>query len=180
MKVPCNSHPLLLLAYINQELTTIKRNCLDRTPVTSDCLSLAAAEGLGWRTAGSLFLGTPQLCWGKFHCLSLSAERPPQHMILIEQNFKYIKCLNPVKVSEVSSVMSYSVTPWIVHGVLQARILEWVVVPFSRGSSQTRESLPAEPPGKPKKTGVGSLSILQGIFPTQELNWGLLHCRQIL
>ena len=65
-----------LLAYINQELRTIKRNSLDRTPVTSDCVSLA--EGLGWRTAGSLFLGVPQLYWGKFHCLSLSEERPPQ------------------------------------------------------------------------------------------------------
>ena len=29
-------------------------------------------------------------------------------------------------------------------------------------------------------TGVGSLSLLQGIFPTQESNRGLLHCRQIL
>ena len=29
-------------------------------------------------------------------------------------------------------------------------------------------------------TGVGSLSLLQGIFPTQESNQGLLHCRQIL
>ena len=29
-------------------------------------------------------------------------------------------------------------------------------------------------------TGVCSLSFLQGIFLTQELNWGLLHCRQIL
>ena len=29
-------------------------------------------------------------------------------------------------------------------------------------------------------TGVGSLSLLQWIFPTQEYNWGLLHCRQIL
>ena len=38
------------------------------------------------------------------------------------------------------------------------------------------DSLPSEPPGKPKNTGVGSLSILQGIFPTQELNQGLLHC----
>ena len=27
---------------------------------------------------------------------------------------------------------------------------------------------------------MGSLSHLQQIFPTQELNWGLLHCRQIL
>ena len=29
-------------------------------------------------------------------------------------------------------------------------------------------------------TGVGSLSLLQGIFPTQESNPGLPHCRQIL
>ena len=31
-----------------------------------------------------------------------------------------------------------------------------------------------------QNTGVGSLSLLQGIFPTQESNQGLLHCRQIL
>ena len=42
------------------------------------------------------------------------------------------------------------------------------------------DSLPYELPGKPKNTGVDSLSLLQGIFPTQELNLGLLHCRQIL
>ena len=77
--------------------------------------------------------------------------------------------------------------PW---EILQARILEWVARPSSRGSSQPgiepwsptiqAGSLPSEPPGKPKNTGVGSLSLLQGIFPTQESNWGLLHCRQIL
>ena len=37
-----------------------------------------------------------------------------------------------------------------VQGILQARILEWVTIPFSRR-----------------------------IFPTQGLNQGLLHCRQI-
>ena len=42
------------------------------------------------------------------------------------------------------------------------------------------DSLPAEPQGKSKDTGVGSLSLLQGIFPTQELNQSFLHCRQIL
>ena len=58
-----------------------------------------------------------------------------------------------------------------VHGILQARILEWVNFPFSRGSSPNpgikprspslqADSLPAEPPGKPKNTGVGSLSLL--------------------
>ena len=31
-----------------------------------------------------------------------------------------------------------------------------------------------------QNTGVSSLSLLQGIFLTQELNQGLLHCRQIL
>ena len=42
------------------------------------------------------------------------------------------------------------------------------------------DSLPSETPGKPKNTGVSSLSLLQGIFQTQESNWGLLHCRWIL
>ena len=44
------------------------------------------------------------------------------------------------------------------HGILQDRILEWVAMPFSRGSSQPRDwtcsklqadSLPSELPGKP-------------------------------
>ena len=36
------------------------------------------------------------------------------------------------------------------------------------------DSLPSEPQEKPQNTGVGSLSLLQQIFPTQELNRGLL------
>ena len=40
---------------------------------------------------------------------------------------------------------------YTIYGILQARIVEWV-----------------------------SLSLLQGIFPTQGLNPGLWHCRQIL
>ena len=42
------------------------------------------------------------------------------------------------------------------------------------------DSLPAEPQGKPKNPAVGSLSLLQRIFLTQELNQGLLGCRRIL
>ena len=41
-------------------------------------------------------------------------------------------------------------------------------------------SLPVAPPGKHKNTGLSSLSLLQGVFPTQESNQGLLHCRRIL
>ena len=58
------------------------------------------------------------------------------------------------------------------HEILQARILEWVAFPFSRGFFPAQgsnpglspalqaDSLPAEPQQKPKNTGVGSLSLL--------------------
>ena len=39
-------------------------------------------------------------------------------------------------------------------------------------------SVQGDPPGK--NTGVGCPALLQGIFPTQGLNPGLLHCRWIL
>ena len=42
------------------------------------------------------------------------------------------------------------------------------------------DSLPSDPSRKPKNTGVGSLSLPQRIFLTQESNQGLLHCRQVL
>ena len=42
------------------------------------------------------------------------------------------------------------------------------------------DSLPAEPPGMPKNTGGGSLSVLLWIFPTEETNRGLLRYRWIL
>ena len=35
--------------------------------------------------------------------------------------------------------MDYSLPGSSVHGILQARILEWVAIPFSRGSSQPRD-----------------------------------------
>ena len=79
---------------------------------------------------------------------------------------------------------------YTVHGILQARTLEWVAFPFSRGPPLPRDwprspalqvdSLLAEPQEKPKNTGVGSLSLLQPVFPIHEWNWGLLHCRWIL
>ena len=49
-----------------------------------------------------------------------------------------------------------------------------------RSPALQADSLRAEPQGKRKNTGVGSLSLLQRIFPTQGSNLGLQHCRQIL
>ena len=55
--------------------------------------------------------------------------------------------------SKSRSVLSDSATPWTIYS-------------------------PWNSPGQ--NTRVNTLSLLQQIFPTQELNWGLLHCRQIL
>ena len=63
------------------------------------------------------------------------------------------KANSEVKWSESHSVMSDSLRP---HGLYS----------------------PWNSPGQ--NTGVGSLSLFQGIFPTQVLNPGLPHCRQIL
>ena len=56
-----------------------------------------------------------------------------------------------------------------VHGILQARILQWVAILFSRGlpnpgieprsPSPQVDSLPAEPPGKPKLTNYKSFNL---------------------
>ena len=49
--------------------------------------------------------------------------------------------------------MDYSPPGSSVHGILQARILEWVAISFSRGrtrvSALRADSLLSEPPGKP-------------------------------
>ena len=81
-------------------------------------------------------------------------------------------------------------TDYTVHGILQARILEWVAFPSPRdlpnpgieprSSTLQVDSLPAEPQGKPKNTGMGRLSLFQQIFLTQKLNWDLPQCRWIL
>ena len=81
-------------------------------------------------------------------------------------------------------------SPGIQPGILQARILEWVAVPFSRGSSPPRNRTQVShiaggfftswDTREAQVTGVGSLSLLQQIIQTQELNRGLLYCWWIL
>ena len=48
-----------------------------------------------------------------------------------------------------------------------------------RSPTLQADCLPAELPGKPKNSGGSSLFLLQGIFPNQKPNLGLLHCRQL-
>ena len=84
------------------------------------------------------------------------------------------------------------VTPWTIQSMEFSRPEYWSGQPFlspgdlpnsgiePRSPALQEDSLPAEPQRKPKNTGVGNLSLLQGIFLTQKLNQGLLHCRWIL
>ena len=75
-------------------------------------------------------------------------------------HFNFIMFLTTLKVKVAQSCLTLcDPMGYVVHGILQARILEWVAVPFCRESSQLRnqtqvshiaaDSLPAEPPGKP-------------------------------
>ena len=98
--------------------------------------------------------------------------------------------LPPSEVSESRSVVSNSLRP---HGLSMefSRPERWSGLPFPspedlpnpgtepRSPTFRADSLLDEPRGKPKNTGVGSISLLQRIFPTQESNQVLPHCRQI-
>ena len=83
-------------------------------------------------------------------------------------------------------------TPWTMQSMKLSRPEYWSVWPFPstgdlpnpeiepRSPTLQMDFLPDEPEGKPKNTRVGSQFLLQQIFLSQELNQGLLHCRQIL
>ena len=109
----------------------------------------------------------------------------PQVVYVIMLNSRKVKVKATQSRPTLCDPMDYTV-----HCILQARILEWVPfllqgdLPISgvkpRSPALQMDSLPAKPQGKPKNTEVGSLSLLQQIFQTQESNPGLSHCRQIL
>ena len=129
--------------------------------------------GLQWRHSGR---GAPGVALPSLHsgqciweCLVITPEVSRIQFVLLKsdkliapgqtQSWVFLVVADPynalkkVKWSERCSVMSNSLLP---HG----------------------QYSPWNSPGQ--NTGVGSLSLLHGIFPTQGLNPGLPHCRQIL
>ena len=79
-----------------------------------------------------------------------------------------------------------------IHGIFQVRVLEWGAIAFSCDAFRHAEShsvesdslwphglySPRNSPGQ--NNGVGTLSLLHGIFPGQGLNPGFPHCKRIL
>ena len=91
--------------------------------------------------------------WKFSNCLQISILSTPWRQIWIELNFSPPALPSEECESESCSVLSDSLWPHRLYS-------------------------PWNSPGQ--NTGLGSLSLLQGIFPTQGSNPGLLHCRQIL
>ena len=105
----------------------------------------------------------------------------------VSQKVKYKYCMK-VKVTQFCLTLA---TPWTIQSLEFSRPEYWSryfpspgdpLNPGIKSGSPALQvnSLSIEPQGKPKNTSVGSLSLLQWIFPTQESNWLLLQCRWIL
>ena len=75
-----------------------------------------------------------------------------------------------------TSVSFFCTATWISHESESHSVVSDSLWPH--GLKSTRLLCPWNFPGR--NTGVGSHSLLQGIFPTQRLNPGLPHCRWIL
>ena len=110
---------------------------------------------------------------------SLSLENPLEkgkvtHFSILAQRIPWtVACQLPLSV-EFSRPVYWSGLPFPLPGVFSNPGIEPICPTLQA------DSLPSESLGKLKNTGVGSLSILQQIFLTQESNWGLQNCRQIL
>ena len=92
-----------------------------------------------------------------------------------------------VKLSKVLHESQLKKTPmhgWLAPGMLWGNVcslMQWSDVKVSVVSDSLRPHRLYSPWNSPgKNTGVGNRSLLQGIFPTQGSNPGVLHRRQIL
>ena len=99
--------------------------------------------------------------------------------------------LQCMKVKSESEVAQWCLTPSdpmdcsppgsSVHGIFQARVLEWVAIVFAQSCPVLCLPMDCSPWNYLRQNpGVGSRSLLQRIFPTQKSNPGLPHCRLIL
>ena len=135
---------------------------------------------------------TEYILEGKGHC-SHWKDRWPSMGRWEQHEAGFMSSVGKGGISESHSGMSDSLQPpWSVKSMEFSRPEYRSAQPFpspgdlpnpgikTRSPTVQADSLPAEPPGKPKNTGVGSLCLLQWIFPTWESNQGLLHCRWIL
>ena len=116
-------------------------------------------------------LSTIPGCWARKGILS-AADIENRSNTQIYFTFCF-NCLVAQSCSTLCNPMDYKPPGSSVHGILQARILEWVAISFSRGSSQPRmkfsspalagEFFTTEPAGKPTSHLGRVLQISKGL-----------------
>ena len=57
--------------------------------------------------------------------------------LFLKKSLKKVKVLVTQSCPTLCNLMDYSLSGSSIHGILQARILDWAAIPFSRGSSQS-------------------------------------------
>ena len=87
----------------------------------------------------------------KDHCASLPSEKARKTDVLV----KFVMCSVPQSCLTLSDTMDCSPPASSVRGISQARMLEWAVISFSRGSSRPRD-----------RTRVSCISCAAGRFFT--------------
>ena len=123
--------------------------------------------------------------WSLTKLMSIESVVPPNHFILCQPLLLLPPIPPSIRVFSNESTLrmrwpkhwsfSFSIIPSKEIPGLISFQMDWLDLLAVQG---TLKSSPWNSPGQ--NTGVGSLSLLQGIFPTQGLNSGLPHCRQIL
>ena len=105
---------------------------------------------------------------GKFQKITIISSIFSDHnAVRLDVNYRKMK----VKVAQLCPTLCNSMD-FTIHRILQARILEWVTVPFSRdfpnpgikprSPSLQADSLPAEPQGKPTKEALFRIILYYG------------------
>ena len=96
--------------------------------------------GHDWSDLAVPFFWIPNMCVNIWHLFSSSWHTS----LCVTDSYVYPRLyiakaeVTKVKVTQLCLTLCNPMD-YIVHGILQARILEWVAVPFSRGSSQPRD-----------------------------------------
>ena len=120
------------------------------------------SSGLAWRIPGTgkpgglPFMGSHRVGHDRSNLTAAAAHFNPtllqfkkEIFIFLNSFYKYLKILLDILI-EICAVLSHSVVPislrphvppdFSVHGVSQARILEWVAISSSRGSSLPKDA----------------------------------------
>ena len=140
---------------------------------------------------GTGFMSYTFISWTFAFLLPLKIPHIPQTIYISLFSAATVVFESEVKVKVTQSCLTLcDPMNYTVHGILQPEY--WSGLPFPsprdlpnpeiepRSPALWVNSLPTKPQGKPKNSRVGSLSLLQHIFLTQESDWSLLHYRQIL